>query len=306
MKSTVAPTLLIFAAFLLAFGHAEAPTFHEGAARAASAPSKVFENKRVTDREPNREGDVLVLMYHRTGKDESSMVRSYDNFKKDLLRLWKMGFRPVTLEEYVTNTMPLDHGASPVVFTFDDSHPSQLTLLKDGSIDPNCFVGMWKAFADEHPDFPVKATFFILPNGPFGQRSLHEKKMAILRDYGCEIGSHTMTHTALNKLDDDQVKHELADSYTFINKLGFTARSFATPYGVAPVHRSLLESFELNGVKYGYDNICLAGAGPAPSPLSKDFDRARIPRIKAYPGELGVTYWLNRVSNDKLDVYVQP
>ncbi len=270
----------------------------------AGPPTK--ESKRVTDRPGNRLGKVLVLMYHRAGPDESNMVRSFANFKKDLSRMYTMGFRPVTLNEYVTNTMELERGASPVVITFDDSHQSQFSMKADGSIDPNCFVGIWKAFADENPDFPVKGTFFVLPNGPFAQGKFREAKLKFLKDNGCEIGSHSMTHTALNKLTDDEVKKELVDSYTYVSGLGFTARSFATPYGIAPKNRSLLESFEWKGSKFGYDNICLAGASPAPSPLSKQIDRTRIPRIKAYEGEYGVTYWLNRVSNEKLDPYVQP
>ena len=261
---------------------------------------------RVTDRAPNRAGKVLVLMYHKVGEKESNMVRSIQNFKNDLLRMYNMGFRPVTLQEYVTNTMVLPAGASPVVITFDDSHPSQFTYLKDGSIDPNCAVGIWLEFAKKHEDFPVKGTFFILPNGPFGQTKLRTQKLAFLASRGSEIGSHTMTHTALNKLTDDEVRKELGESYDYIKRIGFTARSIATPYGIAPKNRSLLERFEWNNQRYGYDNICLAGAGPAPSPLSKQLDRARIPRIKSYDGTLGVTYWLNRISNEVVEPYVQP
>lgn len=273
----------------------------------SKAGPRVSAPVRVTERPGNRAGRVLVLMYHHLGPEEKPMIRSYENFKKDLNRLYKMGFRPVTLNEYVTNTMDLPRGASPVVLTFDDSHLSQYKILPDGTTDPLSFVGMWQEFAKDKPDFPVKGTFFILPNGPFVQGKFRDQKLAFLRESGSEIGSHSMTHSALNKLTDDQVKAELAESYEYIKRLGFTARSFATPYGIAPKDRALLEKpFEWNGKTYGYDTICLAGASPGPSPLSKDLDRRRIPRIKAYEGEFGVTYWLNRVSNAKLDPYVQP
>lgn len=264
------------------------------------------EAPRVTERPGNRMGVVPVLMYHRIGGEEKEMVRSHQNFKNDLLRMYNMGFRPVTLNEYATNQMDLPRGASPVVITFDDSHPSQFTYLENGEIDPNCAVGIWHEFSKEHEDFPVKGTFFVLPNGPFGQTKLREKKLTFLREQGSELGSHSMSHTALNKLEDEDVKRELAESYNYVNRIGFTARSFATPYGIAPKDRSLLESFEWKGTKYGYDNICLAGASVAPSPLSERLDRARIPRIKAYNGDLGVTYWLNRISNEKVAPYVQP
>ena len=263
-------------------------------------------SERVTDRPGNRMGSVPVIMYHRFGEEESFMVRSYQNFRNDLLRLYNMGFRPVTLNEFVTNQMQLPRGASPVVLSFDDSHPTQFTFLDNGEIDPDCALGIWSEFAETYPDFPVKGTFFVLPNGPFGQTRLREKKMAFLKESGSEVGSHTMSHAALNELEDEEVMKELADSYNFVTKLGFTARSFATPYGIAPKNRELLENFEWDGFQYGYDNICLAGSSMAPSPLSQALDRARIPRIQAYDGPFGIVYWLNRISNGKSAPYVQP
>ncbi len=246
-------------------------------------------------------GDVLVLMYHRTGPEEKRMVRSRKNFANDLARLYKAGYRPVTLDEYTSNTMDIPRGASPVVMSFDDSDPSQLTMLKDGTVDPKCMVGIWMAFHKKHKDFPVKGTFFVLPNGPFGQSKMQAKKLGLLRSLGCEIGSHT----ALKKLPDEAVCKELGASYEFIKKLGFVGRSMATPYGIAPKNRKLLETWTYNGKSYRYANICLAGSSPAPSPLSKSFDRRRIPRVQAYNGTLGITYWLNREGKD-FKPYVQP
>lgn len=261
---------------------------------------------RVTKRLGNRQGAVLVLMYHKIGPKEAYMVRSKANFEKDLDRLYRLGYRPVTLEEYSQNRMPLPRGASPVVLTFDDSDPTQFRLKPDGSIDPNCFVGVWAKFAKKYPDFPVKGTFFILPNGPFGQSKLAAKKLEMLRGWGSEIGSHTMTHTALNTLTDAKVSWELGASYEYIAKLGFTARSFATPYGIAPKNRTLLKRATWNGRTYGYENIVLAGSSPAPSPLSRKLDRTRIPRVKAYGGELGINDWLTKMKQGKPKPYVQP
>lgn len=262
--------------------------------------------KPVTDRLPNRQGNVLILMYHRIEKDEKKMVRSYENFAGDLNRLYAMGYRPVTLDEYVNNRMPLPRGASPVILTFDDSWQSQFSMKADGSIDPQCAVGIWRTFAKKYPDFPVKGTFFILPNGPFGQKKFAKKKVEMLLEWGSEIGSHTLSHGKLSQMTDEEVMKELAGSYDYIASLGATARSIATPYGIAPKNRSLLNKFELNGKRYGYDNICLAGSSPAPSPISDKMDRLRIPRVQAYGGTLGIDYWLNRVSNGKVQPYVQP
>ena len=267
-------------------------------------PSNV--SKRITTRPGNRQGGVLVLMYHKTGPVEKYMVRSKANFLKDLTRLHTLGFRPVTLEEYANNEMDLPRGASPVVLTFDDSDPSQFKILPNGETDGNTFVGIWQKFAKEHPDFPVKGTFFVLPNGPFGKSKFKKERIASLKAMGCEVGSHTMSHHALNKLSDQQVTKELGASYFYIKSLGFEATSMATPYGIAPKKRGLLSVCQYKGKTVRYANICLAGSSPAKSPLDKKFDRRYISRVQAYDGPLGITYWLNATKTAAFKPYVQP
>ncbi len=262
--------------------------------------------KWVTNRPANIKGGVLVLMYHKVGDEEVSMTRTRQNFRNDLTRLHKMGYRPVTLNEYATKTMKLPPGASPVVITFDDSHSSQFSYLPDGRIDPKSAVGIWDSFAKKHPDFPVKGTFFVLPNGPFVQKGLGAKKVVWLRKQGSEIASHTMTHRPLGRISDGQVAAELAGSYKFLKGLGVTSHSFAPPYGMLPKNRELLTGFKIAGRKQGYKNIVLVGSNPAPSAYSASFKRTRIPRVQAYNGPLGIVYWLNRVSNGKSKPYVQP
>ncbi|MBX3113630.1 MAG: polysaccharide deacetylase family protein [Fimbriimonadaceae bacterium] len=261
---------------------------------------------RVTNRPGNRLGTVLVLMYHRTGPDEKFMVRSHKRFREDLERLYRLGYRPVTLAEYSLNKMPLPRGASPVVMTFDDSHPSQFALLPDGTIDPNCMIGIWQEFAKKHPDFPIRGTFFVLPNGPFGQKKLSGTKLGMLKKWGCEIGSHTMTHRLLGKLTDQEVKKELGDSYLYVQKLGFEPTSLALPYGGLPTNRELTVEFEYEHSEYSYINVCLAGSEPAPSPLAKNFNRTRIPRVQAYDGTYGIKFWLDENKKHPSKPYVQP
>ena len=76
-------------------------------------------------------------------------------FKQDLQLLYEKGFRPVTMSEYLDNKIDIAPGASPVVITFDDSDPSQFTLLPDGRPSANCAIGIWHAFAQKYPDFPI-------------------------------------------------------------------------------------------------------------------------------------------------------
>lgn len=269
----------------------------------ASAPS----HQRVTNRPGNTMGSVLVPMYHHIGKTEKYMFRSIGHFKNDLERLYKMGFRPVTVHDYVNDEMRLPPGASPVAFTFDDSHRDQFNILENGTIDPDCFVGVWLAFAERHPDFPVKATFYVNDNGPFGQKKWAKKKMAMLAEWGCQVGSHTMTHLNMKAASEDKNKAEMAKCVDLIESFGFRADSFCYPYGNKPHDMTLLtKGFEYNGKWYKHTDACLAGDRPAYSVHDKKFNPYNIARVEAYPGDHGIVYWLNRISDGKHKPYVQP
>jgi peptidoglycan/xylan/chitin deacetylase (PgdA/CDA1 family) len=262
---------------------------------------------RVSDRAANEKGAVLILEYHHIKQGKGDMFRTPEQFAKDLERLYRLGFRPVTVSEYLDGKMNLAPGASPVVMTFDDSNPSQFQLLPDGSVDPKSAVGIWKAFAEKHPDFPVKGTFYVLPDVMWGQSKLVDKKVAMLREWGSELGNHTMTHPQLKRLSDEQVKKELAGAIDSLEKLGEKSPvSLALPFGISPKNRELLQGFEYKGRKYEMKAAMLVGANPAPAPGDSKLNRYRIPRIQAYPGESGSDYWLGLVEKGRLKVYVAP
>lgn len=258
----------------------------------------------VPSRPANEDGLVPILMYHRTGPVEKYMVRSEVNFKEDLARLYASGFRPVTLAEYVSRKMPLKPGESPVVLTFDDSAVSQFRLLKDGTVDPKCFVGLWLEFARKRPDFPVRATFFVNPNGPFEQHGLGAKKVRMLVGWGSEIAWHSRTHVDLSKVSDYRVKSELAYGFEYLADFGVKPKTFALPYGALPKNRALLRGFDWGGRRIQFEAIALAGSAPMPSPLRHPRLGA-VQRIQAYSGPYGVDYWLNRFANGKRAQYVQ-
>ncbi len=259
----------------------------------------------VTARPPNPKGRVPILMYHRIGPKEKYMVRSAKNFRRDLERLHRLGFRPVTLAEYVDGEFDLPPGASPVVITFDDSDVTQFRLRKDGTADPASAVGIWRDFAAENPDFPIKATWFVLPNGPWQQRGLGRKKARVLVDWGSEIAAHTMTHRPLNAIPDQDVKREMAESMRYVKRLtGRAARTLALPYGNVPKNRRLLHGFTYQGERYAYEAVVVAGSAPAPSPLNPDRNLKLLPRVWAYEGVYGIGWWLDRVERGQTKPFV--
>lgn len=261
---------------------------------------------RVSDRPGNVRGGVLIVEYHKIAKEEARWDRSIVRFQKDLERLYRMGFRPVSLSDYLDGKMDLAPGASPVVFTFDDSQISQFRMLSDGRIDPDCAVGIWRAFAEKHPDFPVKATFFVLPPVPFGQKDELPKKLAYLKEWGCELGSHTASHKILAKLSDAEVKEEFGKAVEFISGLGFPAPVIALPFGISPKNAGLLMSFEYQGKRYGHRAALLVGANPAPPPGGDNLNPMRLPRIQSIEGDYGLTFWLDKIEKGETRVYVQP
>jgi hypothetical protein len=271
----------------------------------AAAPA--VSSKRVTERPANPNGEVFIVEYHHIRNGKGSMFRTTSEFKSDLERFYKDGFRPATVSEYLDDKMPLPPGASPMVFTFDDANPSQIKFREDGSVDPDCAIGIWMDFAKDHPDFPVRATFYVLPDVMWGQKKWVTQKIALLHSLGCELADHTMTHPILRHLSDDKVKWEIGEAAEKLKGFGETGPySLAFPYGVSPKNKSLAQGFEYKGAPLHLKAALLVGANPAPSPTNPKLNRYRIPRVQACAGPSGLDDWMNRFEMGLVKVYVAP
>ena len=256
-----------------------------------------------------------MLAYHRIAQPEDRWTRTPENFRADLEYLVTHGYYPVNLIDLATGN--LDHvprGRRPIVLTFDDSTAGHFRYLEDGTIDPDCAVGILLAMHEKYgDDWPLRATFFVLlfdadkPGAPlFRQPEFAAQKVRALVDWGFEVGSHTITHPLLHELTDEQVKWELAVSKSRIEALipGHVVRSLALPNGSYPVDRSLVvegysESAQLS---YRYEAVARLGAQPCSSPLSPDFDPYAIPRIQAIQSQLD--QWLSHYETHPERYYV--
>lgn len=102
--------------------------------------------------------------------------------------------------------------AAAVSFTFDDGCPSTFTSIVpilDG--------------------YHRKATFFVIPSINFAGDGWQRWK--VLSDSGYEIGSHTLTHPDLTKVDTAQVRYEVREASAMIQKyIGQKPVSFAHPH----------------------------------------------------------------------------
>lgn len=272
---------------------------------AESLPSEKVPPKRVSNRVANPNGLVFIVEYHHIRDGKSTMERSPTDFRKDLDRLYRLGFRPISMSDYLKGRISIPPGASPIVFTFDDANSSQFQLHSDGSVDPRCAIGIWQEFASSHPDFPVKATFFVLPQ-MWGQPAMRSKKVEMLKNWGCELGNHTTTHPNLRRLTDEQVKAEIAGGAALLEKYGVKGPNLlALPMGISPRNRSLLRGFEFRG-PVSLRATFLVGANPALLADSPKFDSTKIPRIQACKGPYGLEDWLDQVEKGRVKVYVAP
>ena len=235
--------------------------------------------------QPNEAGAVMVVMYHRILENErdNDLNRRPETFRRDLETLRSKGYFPVNALELVENTMRVPAGKTPVVLTFDDALPSQFKTVtgNDGKthIDPNCAVGIMESFHKKYPDWPERATFFVLPGGrrnaePFGQADSVARKFKYLSGHGYEIANHTSSHSNMRRMDGAKVQAELASALKSIKEISPDAdmSTFALPYGKLPrdkAARKYLQAGNSGGQSYSNKAVFLAAWRPILSPVTR-------------------------------------
>ena len=236
---------------------------------------------------PNENGQIMVIMYHGIGDEESEWVRTSDNFRKDLKTLYESGYRLLSLNDYVDNNINIEAGYTPVVLTFDDGLQNQFNYIDingNKQIDPNCAVGILEEFCSDNPDFGKAATFFVYYPVPFRQKEFISEKYRFLIDNGYEIGNHGYNHENLGKITTEKVQESLAKNVYNTNKFihGYNVRSLALPYGAAPKgdNYKYVVSGEFEGYEYFNKAVLKVGSNPAYAPNHIKYDPARIPRVR--------------------------
>lgn len=232
-----------------------------------------------------------VLEYHLIRRPEARWSRTPENFRKDLEWLRANNYYPMNLRDILTGFKGLPEDKTPVVLTFDDSSSSQFRYLPDGRIDPECAVGIIKAFSEQHPkDWPMRATFFILikTNNPdrdiFGQPEHPEykqKKIKQLADWGMEVGGHCYSHERLSDVSERSARYALARSSACLEKMsGQKIVSMATPMGLYPKDDSIF-SGKYQKIEYDFKLVCEVSGGKNFPPDSPKFNPRHINRIQA-------------------------
>ncbi|MEW9531425.1 polysaccharide deacetylase family protein [Microbispora sp. NPDC049125] len=249
----------------------------------------------------NEAGLIPVIMYHRLlPKRLASIDRTPAQVRREMERLAKDGYVPITAADFVSGKIDIPAGGHPVVLTFDDGNPSHFMTDDQGNPRNDTAAGIIYAIAAKYPSFRPAATFWI-NRRPFGLRDPARQAEAVhwLLGHGFEVGNHTYSHPDLHRLSGERVSEQIVRQERLIKKLGVTSSTtFALPYGSRPKKLTRAHDGSWDGTKYHFDGVFLAGAEPAISPYAKSFDRYAIPRIQSN-GRQGdcrrwcTSYWLD-------------
>lgn len=176
---------------------------------------------------------IPILMYHKVGNPpEGSKLKklwvSTDMFRRQMAYLSDHGYRAITFKDlylFWDKNIPLP--PNPVLITFDDGYANN-----------------YEAAFPIMRDFGFKATLFVVVQTVGWDNRWHDPKsetrinmiswtqLKELQKAGWEIGSHTMNHPNLQKIELKEVKLEMEKSRSIIHEfLEETPDTFAYPYG---------------------------------------------------------------------------
>jgi peptidoglycan/xylan/chitin deacetylase (PgdA/CDA1 family) len=243
-------------------------------------------NVTISDK-PSNNDFIPILMYHMI--DEPKNWISLDGFKQQLSILYSQGFSTLAFTDFLNldfSSIPTNR--KPVILTFDDGWSSQFDILENGSLNPNCALGVLEDFYKDHPNFGHNAIFFInfYPTPFSTKKNINyswQNKLKILASMGYEIGNHTYSHVLLYGKPHSVVKEELNLWYSSLENVISIETPGASilnyPGGAIPSNLEYIS-------EYSYKNInieaaCIAWGGPSYLPSSTYFNKYRITRINA-------------------------
>lgn len=161
--------------------------------------------------------DVPVLNYHKVDDLYHALSLSPQEFDEQMNYLYTNGYHTITpdqLTAYLKSGKALPE--KPVLITFDDGYLDNYT---------NAYPIMKK--------YGFTATIFLI-TGIVGhdQRYLNWDQAREMQKDGFVLGSHSVTHQSLTKLNPDQIRQELSESRAEMERqLGQKPRYFAYPTG---------------------------------------------------------------------------
>lgn len=129
-------------------------------------------------------------------------------------------------------------------------------------------------------EFGFNATFYVTVGFLDKRGYLSRAQLRQLSDLGLEVGSHSMTHSYLSDLSQEQITHEIAASKQELEQLtGRVVQHFSCPGG--RWDRRVAETARQSG----YRSVTTSRVA-ANSPRSDSFALGRVPMLRGTPLEL--------------------
>ena len=166
---------------------------------------------------PRREGDVVVLLYHRVGVGDREIDMPLDVFDEQM-RLLKRKDRILSLDA------ALEDQEGGVVVTFDDGyrdfHDHVLPVLERLEIPALLYLASGAVAGEDHDAGDQALTWPLL------ERALATGLVA--------AGAHTHSHANLSDASESEAEAEMRRNKDLVERhLGVACRHFAYPWGVA-------------------------------------------------------------------------
>jgi len=166
-----------------------------------------------------QEDYVPILGYHRIGDETTSTTITIDDFRDQIDYLTNTyGCKWITMEklsEYIENQEKLP--TKTCIITFDDG------------ISNTYHLGL--CTLNEHK---VPTTWYIITDNldnPINSYHMTWDEVDMIDNLGHDIEAHSLTHPHLETLTYSEQYTEIVDSKIRLEELGYTIKSFATPYG---------------------------------------------------------------------------
>ena len=177
-------------------------------------------------------GELLVLCYHAVSDEwPSRLAVTTGDFRRQLSSLVDRGYRGVTFTDAVTG--PAD--GKRLAVTFDDGYATLATkalpILAELGLVATVFMPTRFPDSGEPMSWPGIEDWLGTEHEP-ELEPLGWDGLRTLSDAGWEIGSHTVSHPRLTRIDDERLAAELAESKAELERrLERPCRSLAYPYG---------------------------------------------------------------------------
>lgn len=199
-----------------------------------------------------------ILLYHRiatSNNDPYQLCVSPENFRKQIKHL-KENFRVIPLVQLVQEIKAKKIKNNSVVITFDDGYidnlDNALPILEEFKIPATIFLTAGHIVKNE-PFFWDEG----IDAGDRGRPMAPEEVKGLSMSNLIEIGSHTINHPKLSKLDQSEQFEEVLGGKQIIEKIiDIPLLSFAYPFGdKKSFNKKTVELVKKAGFRYACANI---------------------------------------------------